>query len=163
MSVEIPLTKGKVALLDDADADLVSSYKWHALPGRSTWYATTTIKVEGKYKGLYMHRLIMGQPLGLEVDHIDRDGLNNRRDNLRLATHMQNQVNCRVRVDNTSGYRGVHWSKRAKKWMAQTEHLGKSTHFGCFDNPIDAARAYDRGMRAIHGPHCHSNFPEEAT
>jgi len=163
MTVEVPFTQGKVAFIDDADADLVSSYKWYAVLSDRTWYARTTITAEGKRRGLYMHRLIMGQPLGLQVDHIDRDGLNNRRDNLRLATNAQNRTNQRINAKNTSGYRGVHWSKQAKKWMAQTEHLGKHIHFGCYDNPVDAAKAYDKGMRAIHGPHCHSNFPEEAT
>lgn len=161
--LEFPLTQGKVVLIDDQDRELLLPYKWYAAMFRKTWYAFASEAGESRPRNLYMHRLIMGMPEGLEVGHVDGDGLNNRRDNLRLATHMQNLTNQRVNAANTSGYRGVTWNKRRMQWMAQTKHFGKHIHFGYHDNLVDAAVAYDKGMRAIHGPHCHSNFPEEVS
>ena len=153
---EIPLSQGKVAMVDDGDYNLVSVHTWHTFRAHKSWYARSS-------QTIYMHRLIMAAPEGLEVAHIDGDGLNNRRDNLRLVTRMQNLANQRINTANTSGYRGVTWHKRRMQWMAQTKHLGKHIHFGYHDNLVDAAVAYDKGMRAIHGPHCHSNFPEEVS
>src|SRR5690606_21975431 len=104
-----------------------------------------------------MHRQIMGFPEGMEVDHIDRDGLNNRRSNLRLATHHQNAYNAQKRKSR-SGFRGVTWYAPYQKWVAVIMHQGKKHYLGYFDDPADGGRAYDEAARKLHGEFATLNF-----
>jgi len=152
----IQLTQGQVALVDDEDAELVGKYKWHAQWNESTsnFYAITTIRkpVGGRRQtGLSMHRLLMGQPAGLEVDHIiSMATLDNRRCNLRIVTRGQNQQNSIVCASNTSGVLGVYWHKASEKWLAQICVDGKVKYLGTFSDFQDAVEARNAGKLKYH-------------
>jgi hypothetical protein len=157
---EIPLTQGKVALIDDEDYEMVSRYRWNAYIGGKRWYAKTNIQVPGVgQRTLRMHTLIMGvDPDGKHVDHRNLDGLDNRRSNLRWATRSQQKQNNAIRIDGSSGYRGVFWYRPTKKWLVQINANGKRFHVGYFSGAADAARAYDAKARELHGEFARLNF-----
>jgi len=106
---EIPITQNKIVLVDDEDYEKMIKYKWQSLRAWSTFYAVRIIKVKDKRTVLYMHRYIMELVHGDEqiVDHVNRNGLDNRKINLRLVTPALNNLNQKIRKDNSSGYRGV--------------------------------------------------------
>lgn len=147
----IPLTQEKLAYVDDVDKDL-SEIKWSY---HDTGYARSTINYYGENgehttKMLLMHRVILSRCFGRILlrteytDHIDCDKLNNRRSNLRIATHSQNLHNqVKTNKSKTSKYKGVHWRKVSCCWRAQISFGGKSIDLGLFDNEIDAAKAYN--------------------
>lgn len=142
--VKIPLTKGKFAIVDIEDARDVFSHRWRLGKFRRQYYARMTVhRSDGKQTTMFLHSFIMPPPPGFEIDHIDGDGLNNRRSNLRLATRSQNFQNSRIRSTNTSGYKGVHWDKHAHKWRARIVLDGYNKNLGLFDNREEAAAMYD--------------------
>ena len=152
--IEIPLTQGQVALIDDEDYDLVSQYKWCAQwnPHTKSYYAKTNIrKVDGTWTMLHMHRLIMNAKKGEQVDHINHNTIDNRKENLRLCTNSQNQHNQGKRVNNTSGCKGITWHKRDKRWQAQIKLNGKNIHLGLFLTPEEAYEAYCKAALERHG------------
>lgn len=102
-------------------------------------------------KTILMHRVINNTPDGLETDHVDGDGLNNQRSNLRDATVAQNRQNRRMRVDNISGAKGVFWSKKRKTWEARIQSNGKTTYLGCYYSVELAAKAYEKASADLHG------------
>jgi hypothetical protein len=106
-----------------------------------------------------MHRQILGAPPGQQVDHINGDTLDNRRVNLRLATHGQNQHNRGKYRNNKSGYKGVSWDKAAGKWRAQIKFNNKKYNLGRYHDPIEAALAYDAAAIRLHGAFARLNFP----
>jgi hypothetical protein len=154
----IPLTQGKVALVDDEDYEWLSRWKWYAILNGHTWYAARKDCSGDRPRAVSMHRQIMGEPEG-KVDHIDGDGLNNQRGNLRLATDPQNLWNSRKRR-GSSKFKGVYWTKRNKRWRAAITHLGVKKHLGYFDSEEAAARAYDRAAKEFFGPFARLNFPD---
>ena len=109
----ITLTKGYEAVIDVADVPLVAGYNWYALVMPRTVYAARNDRSGPKKRNVFMHRVILGEPEGLQTDHKDGNGLNNTRDNLREATISQNGSNRRIGCNNTSGYKGVRSHKRA--------------------------------------------------
>lgn len=138
---EIKLTQGKVALVDDEDFESLNAYKWCASKHHNTFYAVrTTIRVGGKQTKVRMHWDIMD---GKSIDHIDHDGLNNQRANLRFCTNSQNLMNTRKQDNTSSVYKGVSWYKRTGKWLAQIQINNKGISLGYFDSEIDAAKAYN--------------------
>lgn len=140
MAREISLSKGKAAIVDDADYELVCKYTWYAIERFGIWYARG--RVNGKF--ISMHRLILDAPNTKEVDHIDGDGLNNRRSNIRLASRSQNAMNRGMNIDNKSGFKGVHrTSRNSRPYRATIRVQGKSKHLGYFDNLKEAAQAYN--------------------
>ena len=147
--IEIPLTKDKVALIDNEDFDLVNQYTWYAilipLKSRNIFYAHTTING----KTTYMHRILLDAKKGQEVDHINHDGLDNRRRNLRLGSHRKNQVNRKK--EHSSIYPGVTRVQRIKPWRAATQFKGKHTTFGHFKSEIEAFEAYQKGVFELTG------------
>jgi len=157
----IPLTRGCVAKVSDEDYDELSQYKWQVEIGRNgDRYAVRCRPRDknGKQKQVRMHREIMRARRGVEVDHINGDGLDNQRDNLRIATRQQNSFNTRAR----SGYKGV--SQRGSKqgaWSAHIRRSGKSVWVGGFATEADAARGYDAMARATFGRYARLNFPDE--
>ena len=136
---EIRLTRGAVALVDDGDFAHVSRLRWHANKNHRTSYAVCVFRENGKQREQTMHRFLLNPPKGMEVDHINGNGLDNRRANLRLATHSQNICNQKLRNSNVSGYKGVTWFERYQRWHTQVD--GK--HVGYYDTPEEAAYAYD--------------------
>lgn len=158
-TVTIPLTKDYVTIVDACDGDLIA-FKWRA-QGVAIKYATRSVTViggkPGQQKVQWMHRVILSRILGREltrhevVDHIDGDGLNNRRSNLRLATQMQNASNRKLNKNNTSGYKGVSWDTKTDKWVAQIMTNQKQNRLGYFDNPEDAYKAYCAAALELHG------------
>ncbi len=156
----IELTHGKYAIVDAEDYDRLCKYRWHAIQRDWAWYAKT-FHLNGT--PLQMHRLIINAPPGLFVDHIDHNGLNNRKSNLRLCTNAQNQQNSRPRSGGTSKYKGVHWEKNRNKFRARITYNGKNIHLGMFENEIDAARAYDKAAKKFFKEFAYLNFPEGTT
>lgn len=133
---QIPLTKNMVAIVDDEDFARVSQFSWHAVKGGRTYYATAHIP--GKSRQIPMHRMILGTPDGMVTDHINGNGLDNRRANLRACTHQENMLNQRKRITNTSGYPGISWDKKRKKWYTSISISGKNINFGRFDTLEEA-------------------------
>lgn len=162
--VWIPLTRGKVAVIDFDDFEKVRGIKWQAKRSRNTFYAVASGKrVNGKQPFLQMHRILMGALPGERVDHEDGDGLNNRRtSNLRRATNQQNMFNQRHRKGTTSSqFKGVSWRKDSCCWRAYISINGKRNYLGIFENEIDAARAYDQKAMELFGEYAAPNFPDQ--
>ncbi len=156
----IPLTKGKFAIVDADDYYRLVKYKWHISdPASNTLYAARRLE----RKSLKMHRVIMGAPDHLVVDHIDHNGLNNCKSNLRLCTLAQNNRNCGASKGASSRYKGVSWRKDTKKWEAMIRFNKKMYRLGTFKNEIDAARAYDKKAAQLHGEFAYLNFPPVAS
>jgi hypothetical protein len=150
------LTKGKVALIDSADAERVLPFKWYPC-GRRYACRTGPKLSASRYALIYMHREIMEAPDGIEADHRNRCGTDNRRCNLRVANRSQNAMNRGRRSDNTSGYRGVSWSKRGH-WVASICIRGRQKWLGSFATAEDAARAYDSAAGNEFGEFANLNF-----
>jgi hypothetical protein len=150
----IPLTKGKVAIVDAEDYEWLSKYKWHAVYTGSKFYA---YRCRNK-RSISMHRMIMGEPKGKVVDHIDGNSLNNRRSNLRICTTAQNMRNRRL-TGGVSRYKGVYFIKRLNKWKAVITFNSKSIHIGCFSDEISAGKAYDKKAKELFGEFAYLNFP----
>jgi len=147
----VTLTQGYEAIIDAADVPLVEGFNWCAVcPGRK-FYAARGKKVNGKIKQILMHRVIMNTPNKMETDHINGDGLDNRRVNLRIATTSQNQMNRGAPATNTSGFKGVAWYERDKKWRAQITNNGSRWWLGDFDTPEAAHSAYVAASELLHG------------
>lgn len=152
------LTQGRVAALDEADLGLVPDHTWHAQRSNQVWYAATNVPHPHRsgYTMLPMHRLIMGLKYGdpRKVDHIDGDGLNNRRSNLRLAGAQSNRWNSTAVRGARSHYKGVNWcwfrNKTGGKWRAQISVDGRQRHLGLFGTEEEAA-AYNKVARELHG------------
>jgi len=158
--MQIPLTQGKIAIVDDADYEWLIQYSWHVASNHNTWYARRGIGRPNKHTQIIrMHREIMNPPPGMMVDHVNHDGLDNRRSNLRNVTTTQNRHNGRKQSRNTSGYKGVCWDKYNSKWHVRIGHNGKTTFLGLFDCKVEAAYAYDEAAKILHGEFAFLNFP----
>lgn len=144
--VKILLTKGKSTIIDDDDFERISKYKCY-FKDEGTGYAATTIN----YKTVRLHRIIMNAPKNMEVDHINKNTLDNRKVNLRLCTKQQNQYNAKIRKDNISGYKGVNYKTQNKKWRAYVRKDGKHCHLGYFNTKEEAARAYNKVASYLYG------------
>jgi len=132
MTKEIPLTQGKVALVDDGDFDEVSKYKWCALKSGNTWYAYRNTRSLGKRSAICMHRAINKTPLNFDTDHKNGNGLDNRKCNLRSVTHRQNLQNQKNRKGKSSVFPGVCFCDG--KWEAQITTNGSSKFIGYFSS-----------------------------
>ncbi|MFH1370644.1 MAG: AP2 domain-containing protein [Planctomycetota bacterium] len=157
----IYLGDGEWTILDKEDYYRLNHYKWFLTGRLHKFYAARTIKDGGRTIITRMHRDIMNPPPKLLVDHRNCDGLDNRRENLRLATKSQNAYNSRKRNNTSSRYIGVHLRKNNGRWEAQIRHHEKRMWLGSFKNEIDAARAYDEAAKKYHGKFARLNFPEE--
>jgi hypothetical protein len=146
-SLRLPLSQGQFAILDSADYDRAIRHCWHAFQIHRTWYAATSIS----RKRVYLHRFVMQPEKGMEVDHINGDGLDNRRCNLRIVSHKQNLRNQRLHVGSTSGFKGVSWDKERRRWAAHIKYDGKKRFLGRFACREDAARAYNVRAAEVFG------------
>jgi hypothetical protein len=156
--IEIPLTQGQMALIDDEDWNLVSRYKWFAhwdIKGKCFYAVTNIVMQDGKRGRLYMHRIITNANIGEDVDHIHHMTLDNRRSELRVCTHSQNKCNGGPYINNASGYRGVCWHKSTKKWQAQITTNHKRIHLGYFLTAENAHEAYKAASFKYHGEFSH--------
>lgn len=161
----IELTQGYVALVDEGDIEVLSRYRWKILKASGKLYACRSRKLPGKkHVTLLMHRAILDAPKGLNVDHRNGNGLDNRRCNLRLATDAENQRNRGVAF-GTSRFKGVHWNKPRKIWHSQIangEICGGNHHIrflGYYEKEEDAALAYDRKAIELFGEFACLNLP----
>ncbi len=155
---EIPLTQGKVALVDDEDFEELSRYKWAANnTDGSRYYAirSSSIKSPGGKHKISMHRFLVDAPSGMCVDHVDGDGLNNQRANLRVCSQAENTRNQGKRRDNTSGFKGVYFHKRDLKWHARIKTNGTQISLGYHNTPGEAYRAYCEAAKKYHGDFAH--------
>jgi len=144
----IPLTLGYEAVIDAADVPLVDGVNWWARPKAKTVDAVR----RSRAVTIYLHRVIISAPhQGKEVDHIDRNGLNNRRSNLRPVTSAQNKWNVGLRSDNTSGLKGAFWDKSRQNWIARISVNNVGKHLGRFDTAEAAHAAYAAEAKRIRG------------
>lgn len=146
MPREIPLTRGKVALVDDADYEWLSRWKWHY---QGNGYAWRNLLVDGKNRSIAMHRAITECPAGVCVDHINHDPLDNRRCNLRIATQGENRQNERPIRGGTSVFKGVVFTMN--RWSARIGSGSARTYLGRFLTQRDAAAAYNAAALALYG------------
>jgi hypothetical protein len=162
----IKLTKGQLtgtnpavkrfAIVDPEDYQKLSECDWQYVENTTRSYYAAHI--EGG-KIVYMHRVIINAPVGSIVDHRYGNGLDNRKVNLRIVTRTQNQYNRRKTAKKTSSkYKGVHFKKVINRYSAEICCNGKRTHLGYFDNEIDAAKAYDKAAKELHGEFARLNF-----
>ena len=138
--VKIPCTKGKFAMVDVEDANDILSHKWFAQLNKRTWYAKTNVWDGMKFKTMAMHRMILKAKDGEICDHINGNGLDNTRKNLRIVTHRQNCQNLHVK--KTSQYPGVNWNKSTASWEAKVMIDGKHVYLGRYEKEYDAFSAY---------------------
>lgn len=161
---EIPLTRGMVALVDDEDYEEVSRYRWtyHRPRHSRAGYAQTSIEsAAGGWRTVRMHQMVFG-PISPHstIDHVDGDGLNNRRGNLRAASRCEQSWNRRTRIESSTGLKGV-FPTTTTRWIARIGWQGKRLNLGTFDSPEKAARAYDARARELCGEFARLNFPED--
>lgn len=162
-TIQIELTKNKIATISADDYDKVKDFKWlYNQTSANTGYAATFYTDEdGSKKILYMHKLLLVAEEGYIVDHKDGDTLNNTRDNLRQVTVQQNQFNRRKHSNNTSGFKGVCFHKRAGKWQATITKDGKKTFLGYYTTPEQASIAYQAAATALFGEYNRKNANED--
>ena len=147
----IPLSRGMSTVVDAADYEFLTQWGWRS-SGKTRIYAVRRIE----RSPVSMHRLLMAPPAGMLVDHINGDGLDNRRANLRVTTWASNIQRAGGRVGR-SGYRGVHLNNEGPRWCAHIRIKGQMRHLGVFDTPEEAAAVYDAAAIALHGPHAYTN------
>ena len=151
--------KNKFVLVDDDDFKRLSKFKWNLVCGRpDNCYAARSLYFGGgrkkrKYKLILMHKQIIDTPKGMNADHINRNTLDNRKENLRVSTYSQNKINQKMRRDNSSGYRVVYFTKENlnKCWRAVITKERKVINIGSFSTKIEAAIAYNEFAIKYHG------------
>lgn len=147
----VPLTKGQFMLIDDADAPLLLKWKWQARSnGGGKWYACRNWEgAKGVTGRIYVHRLLLNAPDGLDVDHANGDSLDNRRCNLRVATRAQNLANSRPR-NPRSGFKGI-YPHGKHGWVAKFIQNGQRVHVGTFPSLREAVLAYNHAVMEWQG------------
>ena len=174
MTKKISPSRGMFALVDDEDYEWISGLgKWMAISCSGSFYASRNTPRPQRKRGvptvILMHRLIMGvfDVRGVEIDHINGNTLDNRRENLRFANRSQQAMNQKIRSDNTSGYRGVSYDNdlydRKKRWVVEIHANGKKHRLGRYSTAEEAARVYDRVAIELHGDFSRLNFPKKET
>lgn len=148
---KIKLSQGKYAIVDDEDFKQLNKHKWHyALYKKGKGYAKSN-NHKGFPKLIRMHRIIMNAKKGQEVDHINGNTIDNRKSNLRIVTRSQNMMNTGLRNTNTSGYKGICFDKRYKRWCSYTWKNGKQIYLGSSKSKKQAAIIYNIGVEKYHG------------
>lgn len=159
---EIQLTQGQIAIVDDEDYDALNAFKWYAWWSKytETFYAVRNTPLGGgKWGRLHMHRFVTSAPEDMHVDHINKNTLDNSKENLRVCPASENQRNRGKQQNNTSGFKGVYFHKACNKWCARIGIENKKLHLGLFTDILEAARAYDKAALELHGAFARTNFP----
>ena len=157
---------GYRVIIDDDDWDKVKMYRWHVdqvyLRRSGNYYFRTRPYKNGQRITLVLHKYVKGvSPEGMYIDHINRNTLDNRKENLRFVTPQQNKYNQKTRKDNTSGYKGVGVQTHCKRYIVRIVYGGKRHSLGTFDSPEDGARVYDKKALEVFGEYAVTNFPRE--
>ena len=160
---KIPLSQGKFAIVDAEDYDRLNQFKWCAVKYGENYYANRNGGKLGKFRRTFivkMHREVLNDPPGMIVDHINHNGLDNRKTNLRIVTREQNLWNSRKNIScRTSKYKGVTFFKRDNRWRAYITYKKKHIFIGSFLEEAAAARAYDEKAKELFGQYAFLNFP----
>jgi len=157
MTKQIPLTKGQFALIDDEDYERVGQYKWTL---DKNGYAVRKAGGRKNPKKLMLHRFILEAPAGHDVDHINRDSLDNTRANLRICTRSQNNANRISLPGSSSQYKGVSWNRNRQRWQVFQCAYGNRRYLGYFVSEAEAAIAYDDAAYESFGDFARLNFPD---
>jgi hypothetical protein len=158
---EIILKNGLKTKVDDDDFEKYGKLKWRMDLTNNQYIKTSQYQKDtGKTKTIYLHRLIMKEYIkdGFEIDHINRNRLDNRKSNLRICKRHQNMGNVLKHQDNNSGYKGVCWDKARKKWIARICYKYKTFNLGRFSDIFDAVKVYDKKAKELFGEFAHTNF-----
>jgi hypothetical protein len=154
-----------VILIDDEDYERVLKYSWRIKVvkvkggGRVVKYAQAhSPMLNGKRVTIRMHRLILNAPTGVQVDHIDGNGLNNQKSNLRFATSSENMQNSKAKAGAASKFKGVCWNKNESKWVVRIFVDGKRMCLGQYTDEAQAAKVYDKAAREFFGEFACLNF-----
>jgi hypothetical protein len=154
MTKQIELTQGQVALVDDEDFEYVNQFKWCF---SNKGYAVRSMGKWPHQKSIRMHRVITNCPDNREVDHVNKNKLDNRKTNLRICNRSENNSNKLKYRNNKSGYKGVDFYAPLNKYRAQIKKDGKKIHIGYYDSPLEAASAYDKKSRELFGDFASTN------
>ena len=156
MAKEIELTNGMVAIVDDEDYNYLLDYNWRCLKNGRTCYAIFGRRINGKYSLVWMHRMIMdAKDRKQEVNHINHNGLDNRRQNLRITTHDKVVIQSQVLNNKTTKHKGISYHKPSNKWRSRISINGKTIYLGYYINEIEAAKAYEKKAIEIFGEFAH--------
>lgn len=154
---KIPLTQGLFALVDDDDYAEINKHEWHARRDRYTYYAERSSGPTKSRHGIKMHRLLLSAKRGQQVDHVNGNGLDNRRCNIRVCTHTENQRNRRRQKSARSSFKGITFHKRRQKWQAQIKVNKRNIYLGLFVSELAAAKAYDKAAEKFFGEFARGN------
>ncbi len=159
---KIELSQGKFTTVDDGDYEWLNQWKWHYQSNRrkyckeedseiETGYAVRNQRIKGgRQITIFMHKLILDTPKGMDSDHKNGDGLDNRRSNLRICTRSQNNMN-QIKTKGSSRFKGVSWNKQKERWSSQIQKNGKSSYLGIFDDEEEAALTYNNAAQEMFG------------
>lgn len=140
------------AMVDDSDYEWLNKLKWYVIHGKRTYYATRSNDISKSPRNISMHRTILGVTNPKElVDHIDGNGLNNQRSNLRKCNFYQNSANRKRHNGSSSQYKGVTWNRFKNRWMASIASNHKQKFLGYYNDEINAAVAYNEAAMKLHG------------
>ena len=152
---QIKLTQGKYAIVDNDDYKELNKHKWYLLDGR---YAARVSWRKGDSLGFLMHRIILKVKKEEKCDHINNNGLDNRKQNLRICTLTQNQGNRIKQKNNTSGFKGVCLDKKSNKWKSAIHIKSVTKCLGRYKDKIEAAKEYDKAAKKYFGEFARLNF-----